>query len=460
MTKHTQFFSRFVKSIFAAFLLASFFLSLTGCASIVSRAATAEPDSAVAGCDAKNVTITGVHWFQDKGGAWRVVGIITNHTPKAISKLETGVETRTITDRAADQGEDIAAYPLNLEPGQQAPFTAWIARTIPSLDHFEVEIAECVLAEPAERSQVEVGGGQMVVDDTGTAHVTAELTNPNPKYVLINGLMAAVYDQAGVLITAQYADVTPRYLAPGESGPVRASLDLPKGAESKASTYKLFMDVLINQPDMLSINVEHDVQLLSRYVDREGHLHQIGQITNPGPKGIMTSAQAGIHAAQNKSQLVDAAQMATWVPIMPGETLTFDLTDWGPLNHSKSEENGKIKLDGTMDLRVEPFLTWTTSASVKDLSISDESVSYKDQQALFAGKVTNDSDAGITSGSVTAVLRQKSSGQIVTVGSAHLGITDSAAPGQVLYYSITVNLPNGADPADLTAEITAKGYQP
>jgi len=63
----------------------------------------------------------------------------------------------------------------------------------------------------------------------GPPRVTGELVNPGAKAVLVNGLMAAVYDQAGNLIATDYVDVATRYLQPGESGPVRASLDLPPG---------------------------------------------------------------------------------------------------------------------------------------------------------------------------------------------------------------------------------------
>jgi hypothetical protein len=37
----------------------------------------------VMGCDVSKVTITGVHWFKDSHGAWRVVGVITNNSSQA-----------------------------------------------------------------------------------------------------------------------------------------------------------------------------------------------------------------------------------------------------------------------------------------------------------------------------------------------------------------------------------------
>ena len=436
-------------------------LGSVGCAtttSSLSPALAPSPVSAVAGCEADKVTVTGVHWFREAQGAWRVVGVINNDSSKAVSKVVTGVETKNKTGQPADQGEDVSAYPLNLQPGAQAPFTAWIDREIPNLDHFEVEVDECVLAEQGERGRVDVQGGRMVVDDVGVAQVTAELYNSGPKPVLVNGLMAGVYDQAGALVAADYAAVATRYLAPGESGPVRATLALPPGGASQIKSYKLFMDVLINEPAPLPLDIKHNVQIISRYTDQDGHFHLVGQITNPGSKGLMTSLQATVYTDSNKSVIADAAYSNTWIPLGPGETLPFDLTGWGALNNTRGLWDNLSKQNAVIELRIEPFSTWMAEARVTNLSLLDDGVSFKDRQAIFIGKVKTDSS--ITTGLVTAVVRQKSNGEIVATGSAHLAIVGSAAPGQILDYAIAVQLPASLDPVSLETEIKAIGYQP
>ncbi len=446
--------------IIPVILMIALFLGSTGCGASGRNAAASLQDNASPACDASQVSVTGVHWFRDTEGAWRVVGLITNHSSEAVSKLVTGVETRTASGQAADQGEDISAYPLDLRPGEQAPYTAWIDREIPGLDHFEVEVNECVPAEPAERSQVEVRGTRLGVDGAGKAQVTAELLNTTAQTILVNGLMAAVYDQAGTLIAAQYADVTPRYLAPGESGPVRVSLFLPKGSEDKVSSSRFFMEVLANQPASLPPGAKQDFQILSHYVDTAGHFHLLGTITNQGKAALMTSLQATAYADAGRGQVIDASQMTTWVPILPGEALPFDLTDWGPLSYTKDLASTWESRKSELGFRLEPFLTWTATSEVKTLTLSDGTVAFKDQEAVFTGKATNTSTSGITSGLVTVVLRRKANGQITAVGSTHLDITDSAAPGQTLDYSIRVPLPVGVDPNDLSSEILARGYQP
>jgi hypothetical protein len=412
------------------------------------------------GCDASKVTITGVHWFRESSGAWRVVGVINNGSSKSIDKLMTGVETYTKADQSADQGEDVSAEPLNLQPGSQAPFTAWIDREIPGLDHFKVEIDECVLADPVERGQVEVRNGRMVVDDNGVAQVSAEVFNPGPKPLLVNGSMAAVYDQAGALVTAAYVEVATRNLAPGESGPVRASLDLPPGETKAIKSYKFFMDAVVNSSNPLPLDVTHNVEIISHYSDSAGHFHLVGQITNPGPRELMASLQAAVYSDATKSTLVDAAYFNTWIPLQPGETRPFDLTGWGALNNTAGLWEQLSKQNAAIVVRLEPFLTWPVDATVGKLTLLDGSLSYQDGQVLFTGKVQNDMPGSINNAQVMAVLRDKTGGQIVATGNAQVAISDSAAPGQILDYSLTIPLPPNVDPAGLNTELTVVGQQP
>ena len=272
--------------------------------------------------------------------------------------------------------------------------------------------------------------------------------------------MAAVYDQAGALVTAAYVDVATRNLAPGESGPVRASLDLPPGGAQTLKSYKFFMDAVVNQPAALPLDLKKDVQVISHYSDQAGHFHLLGQITNPGSRGLMASIQATVYSDATKSTVVDAAYFNTWIPIQPGETLPFDLSSWGALNNTAGLWEQLAKQNAAIVVRIEPFLTWPIDATVAKLTLLDGSQNIKDGQALFSGIVRNDLPGSINNGLVTAVLRQKAGGQIVATGSTQLTISDSAAPGKILEYSLAVPLPPNVDPAGLATELTAIGQQP
>lgn len=440
-------------------IIAEILAAASGCTPANSITVTPTLGSAVEDCDAGKVTVTDVHWFKDAVGAWRVVGVINNGSSKVVNKVVTGVETMTKDNQPADQGEDVSAYPLDLQPGAQAPFTAWIDRDIPGLDHFIVEVDECVLAEQEERGEVDERGGRMVVDDTGAAQITAELLNSGSKTVLVNGLMAAIYDQGGALVTAEYVVVGPRYLSPGESGPVRATLDLPPGNAGQIKSYKFFMDVLVNQPSELPIDIDQDVQIISHYMDAAGHFHLLGQITNPESTDLMTSLQATVYAEPTRTSVIDVDDFTTWIPLKPGQTLPFDMVGWGPLDKIRGLWD-TISGQSTIVVRVEPFLTWTAEARVATLPLDEEDVSFVGQQVVFTGKVLNNLGSSIINGLVTAVVRQKSTAEIVATGIVHLNITDSAAPGQILNYNLVVPLPRNVDPATVDTEVTAWGQQP
>jgi hypothetical protein len=433
---------------------------LTGNASCATPAAIPPADTVVPACETDKVTISDLGWFRDAVGAWRVVGVINNHSTRAISKVFTAVEAKTADGQPTGRGEDVSAYPLNLQPGAQAPFTAWIDRAFPGLDHFEVVVEECVLAEQAERAQVEVRGGRMALDGRGLAQVTAELYNPGPESVLINGLMAAAYDQAGGLIAADYVVVSTRSLGPGESGPVRAVLNLPPEGATKIKSYRFFMDVLVNHPARLPLDVKHDVQVVSRYTDQEGRFHLVGQLTNPGKQWLMTSLQATVYIDPDSSVVADAACLNTWIPLGPGESLPFDLSDWGVLSSTPGLWEQMAGQNAAIALRLEPFLTWTTEARVAKLPLVESNASFTESQAYFSGEVKNNTGSGINNCLVIIVLRLKRSGEMVATGSVHLGIVDSATPEQILDYQLVIPMPPDVDPAALTVDIMALGQQP
>jgi hypothetical protein len=58
---------------------------------------------------------------------------------------------------------------------------------------------------------------------------------------------------------------------------------------------------------------------------------------------------------------------------------------------------------------------------------------------------------------VIAVVRQKSNGEMVATGSEHLNIVGSTTPGQILDYSLSIQLPANLNPANLETEVTALG---
>jgi hypothetical protein len=70
--------------IFRVSMVLCLVLSGVSCSS-AKNLANSPSISAVAACDASKITVTGVHWFREASGAWRVVGVINNRSSRAVS---------------------------------------------------------------------------------------------------------------------------------------------------------------------------------------------------------------------------------------------------------------------------------------------------------------------------------------------------------------------------------------
>lgn len=121
MVIHVHFNKRATPSgwIFRVSIVLCLVLSGVSCSS-AKNLASSTSISAVVACDTSKITVTGVHWFREASGAWRVVGVINNRSSRVVSKVVTGVETPTNAGQPADQGEDVSACPLNLQARAQA----------------------------------------------------------------------------------------------------------------------------------------------------------------------------------------------------------------------------------------------------------------------------------------------------------------------------------------------------
>jgi len=414
-------------------------------------------------CDVSNIDITDVSWFQEPDGAWRVVGMMRNNSSQPISKVLIGALTKKKNDELVypdgPKGETIGAYPSHLLPGEQAPFSAWIKREIPTLDHFTMDKKLCVIADPAERLQLQERGGQLLVDDNGLAHVIAEVVNPGPQTALINGMMVGVFDASDHLISAVDAEITPRILGSGESGPVRATLALPPGGAAQVKSYKLYMDPFVTESASELLDAGEDLQVNAQYFDTAGNFHLVGQITNAGTKPMMVSVQATVYADRARTSVVDATFVNTLIPLAPGENMPFDLTDWQVLNGKADLREALSKQDAAVALRIEPFHTWVVDTSVIPLTVNPEPPTFGTREAVFNGIVKNETGHNIILGTVTVTLRDKASGKITATGQAPMDIVNTLTDGEARGYSITIPIGSGFDPQTMEFEIIASGQQ-
>ena len=426
----------------------------SGAASPAAPVAPA-PEAAATECPAERIQVTSLSWFQDSQGVWRVVGMIDNQWDQPISKIVTDVEALDARGEVIDHGEDISDYPLNLAPGAQAPFNAWIKRDFPGTLSWRVEVSECVVAEKLERGRVDVRGGQLLMDGSARAHVTGEVVNTGTKPVLVNGLRAALFDKAGAPVAVENAAVSARYLAPGEQGPVRVTLDLPPTAPSQVAGYRLYMDTVVADPKPALLDAARDVQVTSRYVDAGGRLHMVGEVTNHGETSLTLRLQATLYDDPGRTTAADAADLALFLPLAPGETRPFDFDDWGPANGRRGLAE-RLAASGTQAMvRADLLESWAGTAAKTRLDLPDTPPTFTAGEASFAGTIHNDTARPVSEVLVTVALRERARGRLLATAAAQLIPAEPVAAGGTLDYQLSVPLAPAFDTRSVDYSVTA-----
>ena len=407
----------------------------------------AEPTVPPPSSDLEVVAVSG---YQGRDGDWRVVGLVTNGTDLAVDSVEIQVQ---VLDAAGESlySEIANASLYNLAPGETSPFSWWVTEELPDAD----SVTAAVVGQSTttlERAQVEIRGTVMTVDDDGDLYVTGEIVNESDQPVQVNGVAAATFDGDGEIATANDAGVLLRYLAPGESGPFRVTMDGPASGVGEIAEYNVYLDAEITTPEdkrMLSLSEHHN------YVDsRFDDFHLVGEVTNDDDESWNVTLLAAIYDADDN--VVDVSSLNLPVSALaPGETVPYDFDSWGPLNYKA----GFIEQAVRYTVHWDPYWTWSTDTVYQELStVNDEMLPVSaNGLGTFTGQVVNDSGGTIDYVIIILGLRD-STGQIVATGSTT--VWDDLADGASAEYTIYVDLDPDLDADSLSYFTIVRGKQP
>ncbi len=139
--------------------------------------------------------------------------------------------------------------------------------------------------------------------------------------------------------------------------------------------------------------------------------------------------------------------------------MPFDLMDWRVLDGKAGLWDTVSKQGAAVVLRVEPFRTWVTDTSVTPLKVIALPPTFNSREALFKGKVKNNTGRNIILGTVTVTLRDKTNGKVIATHQTSLNIDNAFASGEALSYSIAIPVEPGFDPQTVQIEINASGQE-
>jgi hypothetical protein len=394
------------------------------------------------------LNITSLNGYQDEWDDWHIVGLLANDTDRAVSDLEIEVE---IFDASETSLYKEVAYPMlyNLAPGELSPFELWVYEDLPTADHFTAAIVGQGTSD-IERATVEITKVTQIVDEYDAINLTGEVVNNNDTPVDISGLSAALFNDAGELVTAGYVSVVQHHLEPGESGVFRINLYAPEDQLESLTDYEFYVDSVVADPaDVVDLQFSDFYD----YMDGYDNFHLAGSITNNSDKNMSVSMVAGIY--DGNGNVVDASTLSLpFYYIAPGETIPLDFDSWGPMSYTSDAYDNATEYIVSVDY----YWTYESYSQLTTLTTKDDSNTFDSDEAKFIGYVVNDSGKDLTGATVVVALYEKGTQNLWATD--YNWIFDDIANGAEVAYEVTIYLPADVDASMVDIVITVRGDLP
>jgi len=386
--------------------------------------------------------------YQDEWDSWIVVGLVENNTDRAVDNIEIEVEAFDINGNSLYT--EVAYGSLySVASGEVTPFRLWVWEDFPNAQEFTADIVGFSSTE-LERAAVDLIGVQMTFGESDV-YVTGELVNNNEFPLEISDVAFATFDMDGSLITAGADDVSVNYLLPGESGPFRASMDLPGSGAEDIDDYKIYTNVEVGaETDIYSITFLEE----NGYYDSDGDLHLVGSLQNDSDEYLNISLIAAFY--DTAGNVLDASYVdIPLYSLAPGELSYYDFYSWYPLNESE----GLADQAETYVIQVDYGWTWDTDTVYQDIPYTDNGYEYDSFWGLtFTGQVTNDTGAILDGGKVMVVLHNIETGELIAMG--YETLFDEIPEGGSLDYEVLVEIADDLNMDSFEYTVVAKGELP
>jgi hypothetical protein len=410
--------------------------------------ASPEGDGAAPAQDLPPIEILMVNGFLDNFETWTVVGLVRNNTDNTLDNIEVEV---AIFDAAGNElfSETTFADLFYLSPGEITPFSLKIYEELPDADNFIANVVGNSIAD-IERTTLDVENLAFVVDDNGDTHITGELFNNTSEPAFINSLAGATFDASGQIVSADFYNVSVRYLDPNDSGPFRISITGPQAGVDEIDHYEVYVDA---ETDLEIEPARIIISDAFNYLDFFENLHLVGEITNQDERYLNIRLIAGIYDAQGS--VLDAAYVDLPISsIAPGERVPFDFDVWGPLNFTA----GLFDAAETYSIQVDGYWTWETDIRTIDLATRDDQSEYDTFDITYSGSVVNDSGGMVSNTTILIALRDIQSGEVVGTGIDF--IFDDLEAGAAAEYLVYIETPEDFNPDDYEVSIRAVAEVP
>ncbi|MEA3350019.1 MAG: FxLYD domain-containing protein, partial [Chloroflexota bacterium] len=191
------------------------------------------------------------------------------------------------------------------------------------------------------------------------------------------------------------------------------------------------------------------------YYDSDDYFHLVGELQNDSDINLNIAIIAAFYDIDGNVLDADNLSMMPISSLAPGETVTYDISNWKSLNNNE----GLFDTVDNYSVQWDPGWTWDTSARYVDIATIDEGSEYDEfWGTTFTGNVENDSGENLAGAVVIVNLYDPESGALLAMG--YETIFDEIPDGEVTDYEVIVPVEADFDLDAVEHTIIAKGKMP
>lgn len=378
-----------------------------------------------------DLQVTSLRGYVNTQGNLEVVGLVTNRSGFGVSFTQIEVEVLDAAGNSLYQGVTFAILEY-LAPGETSPFNLLIPEDLPQAQSYRAEVVGYHF-DVLERAHVSLEHERLIVDDRGDIFITGVLVNQNDRPIIINSLGAATFDQAEQVVTANAHSVLMRYLAPGQIGFFRVTMNGPREGTAQIAKHTVYIDA---QPSEPLAEIPFSIASSRDYLDIYGNFHLVGEVSNQSESPYKVNLLAAIYDASGN--VLDASDLGLpFAVLVPGESVPFDFNHWGPLN----TEEGLIETADHFAVFIDYFWTWVPTSEVVELTLQDQHEDFSVEEATFSGKILNDTGSPLSSVTVVVALRGAQDKKVVATN--YDFFNGELEVGALYEYTVTIPLWEG-----------------
>jgi hypothetical protein len=372
-----------------------------------------------------------------------VIGLVTNRSNFATGEIWVRVQ---IEDPAGAEiaEQEVSLALRRLAPGETSPFSA----EFPGAPGASIPHVEITRYAPAvfERPEADVTNISTMPTVDGRLAVVGDVANRSAEPLEVNGLVVVASDLGGASLALALASAHRTRLGPGEDGPFLALL--PLGLEY--ASFTTYLDATVVSPGSPSrLGFPSPPAVLQ---DEQGDPFVLGVIRNgdsrPRWVSVLVSLQSG-------EAVVGVAQTVVPVPLGPGESRPFTITDFPGFVPAAAPGTDDEAL--TVQAWVDSFTPAEAGLAVVPLDLQMTSTEVIAGTLFLRGTVENNSAMAVRSPAVLSALRS-TDGSPLTAG--WKVVAESLDPGESASFVLELTLPRGADPVMAEYDVVASGLAP